>query len=57
LDMLAALCWISEEGRTRTLKAFDVFKKERAERLRFQRLVHSLSSHDDTYVHFTLSLL
>ena len=41
LDMLAALCWINEEGRTRTLKAFDAFKIEHAERLRFQRLVHS----------------
>lgn len=49
LDMLAALCWISEEGRVRTLKAFDTFKQEQAERLRFQRLVHSLSSPDDVY--------
>lgn len=49
LDMLAALCWINEEGRARTLKAFDAFKVEHAERLRFQRLVHSLSSPDDIY--------
>lgn len=49
LDMLAALCWINEQGRARTLKAFDTFKAEQAERLRFQRLVHSLASPDDLY--------
>ena len=42
-------CWLSEDGLRRTLSAFDKFKAERKETIRFQTLVKSIESGDEMY--------
>ena len=45
--LLAAVCCYSEEGHRQTLQAMNYFKRQKNERIRFQKLLRSLVADSD----------